>query len=937
MSGNIDRSKTIVSHSLKSLQKTTTMTTSPKTTSPTQKQVEKNSKEKDLPVTSEKAESKTIVKPKKVIENQIPRGTTTEQQPVGIHINSPNSNVRIQGSKIEVKEKPAIKREINMSAVILKVPDPAKFLGNKEVKKRARPAKATFKPVTTDVSVKPVGVTKGSTSKCEHQQKEPHVAPPVTNERIKTRPERSAKKRAKDSISEMSEAEHLSSVKDSRRHHSGGGSAPHSPRHQWPELRSPSQMVNSLEYHRYDYYPDRSPHSPNVHRHESRSPLVHLYMSPEGHMQSPPHHSIHGRPLSPVRHRHSHSPPRHLHNHRDQDEHVKHLYTEPLSPRYHSNRDHFCYSERSRSPYYFEYRHEKDRNYPDDMDGPSPSYKMRRSPRDIISPHSHKAEKFPFVHLTEPCSPVNHRKHHDVKSPVTVQEGRFPYGHMGWEGQIYRGELSSPPLDSTYQYQPLSRLTLDLKSPVISKKKTERNFSPETLAKTAKCEAKHVTSPKLGEAAPSVGGCPLEKRIKIFVDTVLHSPSKDQPLAFYPTDKPMQIGKDKLKPKVPVIEIPEQTMRTPSERRTPTSKRKGCGSFLEMKIQGLTKKRMEQLGDSSKTNSNEIIGPLKSPSAKASKSISAVLDTLSNAGKVTSSESSSLIDALSRTNNTLISEPTKVIPLSKSVSQQKRTLRDVKSLNLDAIAKNLTKSVEQQSFNTGPLPSKISAAQKSVAVKSPPLVNTETSNVKHLIPVSKKANVVTAVSDDSVLANIKTATNPIQKSELKSRLSVVSSVRKDLSKKTNNGIKTKTTEKKFTIVPVGAKVKCQNTVLNSVGHTSPTKEQTLKPIKTTEDLLPNSETNEDLAQVATKDKAVVEISGVLVHQTSVDVNKRSVVVKSDSIVSEAKPVEKLTFSSVTQEEDISLKLPHASSFARSTELNVALTKTITNVSGTTSS
>ena len=63
-------------------------------------------------------------------------GSKSSDQPVGIHIDSPNANVRIQGSKIEVKENPSIKRELDLNEVILKVPDPSKFMSSAEMKKQ---------------------------------------------------------------------------------------------------------------------------------------------------------------------------------------------------------------------------------------------------------------------------------------------------------------------------------------------------------------------------------------------------------------------------------------------------------------------------------------------------------------------------------------------------------------------------------------------------------------------------------------------------------------------------------------------------------------------------------------------------------------------------------------------------------------------------------
>ena len=594
-------------------------------------------------------------KNKNAPEEKVPKS----DQAFGIRIDSPNSNVRIQGSKIEVSEKPVHKRDSESSEVILKVPDPNQFFTKTE-KKPIRSVKSTGR----SDHISSENRTSKSNSSCEHRKNVSTSQSPIVP---RTRPERTAKSRAKDSITEMTESEMLSIKELAHQHRYSGSRSP--ARKNWPGLHSPSYLVNSRDYYTYDYYPERAPPSPTsaIRRHDSRSPIMHQYVSPDRHIHSPPLHSHHGRPLSPVLHRHAHSPPRHIHNHsprlREHEEHVKHLhFTEPLSPHYRNREPHYYYAERSISPYYHEYRHEKEKVYGDDPSRRSPTYKHSVSPSpDVIPSIGHKHDTFPFVHLTEPRSPGGCRSHRrELHSPHNVEDGRFPYGHVvDWDVPKYRrSDISSPPthspsLDPDFQYQPLSRMPADIdrkvvgisdgRSPVRSRKtdksitpdvlpssvvhqtsseeRGNRIVSPDDLAMKRKISPdnmnakRRITSEELGRGGEPAAGpaAVIDKNVaKHGVESI--PTSKNVPLSFYPTEqKPSKESSTKsakhLKVERPVIEIPEENMRIPAERKTSTgsTKRKGIGNLLEMKIQGLKKQRLEQLTDSnSKKSSGEV-------------------------------------------------------------------------------------------------------------------------------------------------------------------------------------------------------------------------------------------------------------------------------------------------------------------------------------------
>lgn len=629
-------------------------------------------------------------------------------QPVGIHIDSPNANVRIVGSKIEVTEKPSIKRKIDMSEVILKVPDPSKFLPNKEVKKRPRSSpKHVVKPSTDVFSMDHSQMPKVAPTKkpCEHRQ----ASPSTPKDNIRTRPERSAKKRAKDSISEITEAEHMSLPKELMSHDELSEARSHKP---WPELHSPSRLVSSRDYFRYEYFTDRSPLSPEAnHRRNSRSPIMRHRLSPERRIHSPPLHSLHGRPLSPARHRHNHSPPRHFHDHGSRlheiDDHINHLhYTEPLSPRYRGKESHFYHSDESRSPFYYEYRHDKERAYSERL---SPVFKHGRLSPGIErrSPISHKHETFPFVHLTEPRSPPSSHKlkthRHDIHSPV--QEGRFPYGHVHWEGSpkykrdVVTSSVRSPPLDS-YQYQPLSRLTPESKS-VTSHAFARPDHRPREITSPGQrsLSERRVISPDIGKKYADTSG---EKKQKKRLSS--ESSKYEKPLSFYPADPPKSSKEVKViaKPKPlnidrSVIEIPEQTGRIQStERKTPTTKRKGIG-LLEMKIQGLKKQKMGQFGDNSSPVSSDAI----SSSFFAEPTTTITSQSTSTDRSVTTSKSKSISDVInSLSTNIKVASPNTQNNSESGNHSKQSSSRTVKSLHLDAIAKNLSRSLGNKVSDT---------------------------------------------------------------------------------------------------------------------------------------------------------------------------------------------------------------------------------------------
>lgn len=609
----------------------------------------------------------TIVK-REGLDHKVIKASNSHDQPVGIPIDSPNANVRIQGSKIEIKEKPSIKREINLSEVILKIPDPTQFHKVKD-KKKSRPVKPN--------TVKPVYNSEGKVVKsavvsnpCEHK-KEPYLHGGQTekyqSETVRpqrSRPERSAKKRAKDSITEMSNEDPLSL------HERFASSPP--PHMKSSEIPSPTSKMSvaAREYYQYEY--SQRSISPTI-NHRIRSPVRHGPASPEHYhyramMHSPP---LHGRPYSPPPRyrRRSRSPPLHgLPPSLGEIEDSKHRrYSEPVSPHYSHRDEHFRFSPRSKSPYYFDYRNEGG-IYEEERERSFNRSRLFALEEGLSPPH--RQEKYPYLH-NEPLSP----RKHDIRSPIPSHDSRFPYGHiLDWESPRYsKGEVKRDisPHEvgrsvSSYQYQPLSKMSPDRELKKIKHSGIDReplnkkkySLPDEKLHLTSKTEKRSMITepPKL--AAPN------KKAIKRSHDAGpprLYSPPKkaQQPLSFYPIDSAKQSTyKEHIKPKPvkpapvarPVIEIPEQPVRTPTERKTPTStKKKGIGSLLEMKIQGLKKQRMEQMHDVDKDSINSpprnVINELKD---KASKCLSPPLSDTAEIEKKKEKRKGSILDGIAK-------------------------------------------------------------------------------------------------------------------------------------------------------------------------------------------------------------------------------------------------------------------------------------------------
>ena len=605
----------------------------------------------------------TIVK-REGLDHKVIKASSSHDQPVGIPIDSPNANVRIQGSKIEIKEKPSIKREINLSEVILKIPDPTQFHKVKD-KKKSRPVKPnTMKSVYDSEGkvVKNAVVNKP----CEHKkesylhggQTEKYQSETIRPQR--SRPERSAKKRAKDSITEMSNEDSLSL------HERFANSPP--PHLKPPEIPSPTSKISiaAREYYRYEY--SQRPVSPTNHR--IRSPVRHRPPSPEHYhyramMHSPP---LHGRPYSPPPRyrRRSRSPPLHaLPPSLGEIEDSKHRrYSEPISPHYSHRDEHFRFSPRSKSPYYFDYRNEGG-IYEEERERSFNRSRLFALEEGLSPPH--RQEKYPHLH-NEPVSP----RKHDIRSPIPSHDSRFPYGHiLDLESPRYskgEGKRDISPHEvgrsiSSYQYQPLSKMSPERELKKIKHSGIDRepvnkkrySLPDEKLHLTSKTEKGSMTTEPPRLAAPN------KKAIKRSHDAgpprLYSPPKKAQPLSFYPIDSAKQ-KQEHIKPKPvkpapvarPVIEIPEQPVRTPTERKTPTSaKKKGIGSLLEMKIQGLKKQRMEQMHDVDKDSINSppknVINELKD---KASKSLSPLLSDTAAIEKKKEKRKGSILDGIAK-------------------------------------------------------------------------------------------------------------------------------------------------------------------------------------------------------------------------------------------------------------------------------------------------
>jgi len=720
---------------------------------------------------------------------------TTTSEPVGILIDSPNSNVRIQGSKIEVKEKPSIKRDL--SEVILKVPDPSKFMTsssptfeNNEAKKprigsSSNSVKQPSKPSLSLDKQPPIKT-------CEHKKESEKgkSIPPVGTPNLRRRPERSAKKRAKDSISEITEAERPHGKDDLRDRRVAPLSPP--PHRNWREMRSPPAHVLHGREMYMDYYPERSPpprrHSPDLqHRavHSRHSPIpFHRYPSPEHRSRSPPIQSVH-RPLSPpVQHRHTHSPPpRHLHNRsphfRDHDDHRKHFhYTEPLSPRYRGtgHEPYFYYSERSRSPYLYEYHHEKERLY-EELERRSPPIKHRRlSPvRDLYSP----VRKHDFIHV--PSESISPRSHH---SPG-VQEGRFPYGRVDWDSPRYRHDdgvhspsIRSSPIDPQIQYQPLSRMPqkdehkkLITKSPARHnvEERTRRSRSPLISPSTEKGrifhDAHHHPPPPLKRIVNEKNSPPPKHRMKNLVT------NKDQ------SPKPVTAFEEKTRKSKsgdlerPVIEIPEETGRVQNQRKTPTRK-KGLG-LLEMKIQGL-KSKMQQTGISEKIK--EKVNSRSESSEHGSSSTFSPPHQIASKTKLVSPMSGKTTKSLSDVISSLSQEKGTVdIPDTKSGGKRSKSLAD--------ITKNLAKSLEKN--NTPEPPHQAKELHKTVAESVP---------IKPKISAAKLSDVISTLKEKSKAASAQLPTSKFKDINISSSRSANDSKLLDILKRGTAGKSSKSNQ-----------------------------------------------------------------------------------------------------------------------------------------------
>ena len=667
-----------------------------------------------------------------------PTTSTEQQQAVGIHIDSPNSNVRIQGSKIEVKEKPETKRDL--SEVILKVPDPSKFLTSPPLTtvdaKSLKPSSSRLPPppLTPDKVQKPCSHNNSSKKELLNVKKD-DVPPPA----LRRRPERSAKKRAKDSISEITEAERPMIEKDEFRHRERLHNITSPTTSSHPRWNSPPPP--SRPYGRTDYYVDRSPPIP------LRSPPVPLLSPPESHRHNHGHHSpfhrsqspdhrsrsptpLHIRhpPLSPpTRHRHSRSPhppaPPHGGRHsrihsplyRDHEEHPQqhYHYNEPLSPRYRGggggsgHESPFYYSERSRSPYFYDYhRHENERErLYEELERRSPPIKHRRmtSPvsrerkrpvsREMERPVSRERERPVSRERYEPPPPVSppQSRRHIQRNIHSPPQDRFPYGRTDWESSNrFRHHDHSPPVRSSpvdphFQYQPLSRMPPkgDVPSPSLSSPK--HHHDGHRFQRSKEPTSMHVHEKK--------------KETKIHPKLPSSSPvlSPREIISPTPPKRSKVVEKER-----DIIEIPEKLTITPQQPKAPTPRKKGLG-LLEMKIQGL-KNKIEKTGVSEKirermNSQSEESDVTKDVKSKPSRSLSDVISSLSGSKPSGNKNMPALLsppDLNKRKQDGVVSPILHEKSLSPRENVIPKPLVNKRSKSLADIAMNLTKSVEKQ-------------------------------------------------------------------------------------------------------------------------------------------------------------------------------------------------------------------------------------------------
>ena len=690
-------------------------------------------------------------------------------QPFGIHIDSPNSNVRIQGSKIEVKVKPGTKRDL--SEVILKVPDPSKFLTSPPVDARnVKPPSRPPPPLTPDKVHKP----------CDHNKKD-HIKVKEDNPPppLRRRPERSAKKRAKDSISEITEAERPIEKEEFHERLRNPSSPTPSHHGKW---NSPPP---SRSYSRTDYYINQSPplslrSPPEKHRHNHghHSPF-HRAQSPDHRSRSPtPLHAVRHSPLSPpvrhpplsppVRHRHSRSPQplphgRHGHVHsplyRDHEEHVQqqYHYNEPLSPRYRGGSGHdspFFYSERSRSPYLYDYhRHENERErLYEELERRSPPIKHRRmtSPvrdRDLFQSLHGRGEFSTHLQNEALSSPPQSRGRQNLHSPQ--ESHRFPYGRTDWESTRFRHHDHSPPirsspLDPQFQYQPLSRMPPkgEQTSSVISPKhlregdRLQRTRDPLMHVHDKRNDP--ISHPKASSTASLVAKdllSPTPKRSKV-----------------------VEIERA-------VIEIPEKakTPQSTSERKTPVARKKGLG-LLEMKIQGL-KNKIGKTGVSEKikermSSQNEEHNN-KDAKSKSSRSLSDVISSLSGSKSSNKNVPLLLSPSASESNKkAAFSNPSSetrypsdvVSPIfdekNSGKSFKQKSMANKRSKSLADITKNLTKSVEKQIV-----------IENSIILSKPKVLSNTVNSNKAKVCGSKLSGVISSLKKSKDVVAV-TLSNP---------------------------------------------------------------------------------------------------------------------------------------------------------------------------------
>ena len=723
--------------------------------------------------TSHDRKPTTIVKvmgekiPKKQNNIRSPPITKTEggDQTVGIHIDSPNSNVRIQGSKIEVKEKPGTKREI-----ILKVPDPSKFMTSppphvdSRKTKKSSVASSVPPPLTPDPKIDKAW---------EHSRESRAINAPIANQvnedipppPLRRRPERSAKKRAKDSISEITEAERpVPMEREEFLHHhqhherlrNPVSSPTVDPSHhlnkRWSSPRSPYSATNVAHSHggrASEFYANRSPPPPIG----LRSPPV-----VEGHRHSPYHHHHHRvgtrspertrsrsptpsslHPTSPpiVRHRPSHSPHSihppsstrgrigpHSHSPRYRGEILEerssaqhYHYNEPLSPRYRgSGHDSpYYYSERSRSPYFYDYPHhrhnshenERERLY-EELERRSPPIKHRRltSPvgRDraaVETNRFHQLSHREFVHHpNEPIVSPRHRASTLHSPSQQQQESRFPYERMSsWEKSrlsrhhdaVHSPPVRHSPVDPQFQYQPLSRMPhKEEQSTLNVKDRFSRSRSPPP-------PSKHKLD-RIGVAVPSMNS-PKTPHAHNHMLSPTSSESDPSPKR----SKVYEIERT-------VIEIPEKVVHTQEQRKISAPKKKGLG-LLEMKIQGL-KSKIEQTEVSEKIQERDECVQLKEVKTKPSRSLLDVISSLSSGPPKTPLRGGDKPPV--KTMPPLLSPSTLSIEvpdpprsddtslvLREKPSSSEQTLKpkhipNKRSKSLADIAKNLTKCAEKQ-------------------------------------------------------------------------------------------------------------------------------------------------------------------------------------------------------------------------------------------------